>query len=192
MHQHHGSSSEHSAGGASVALVGHQNVGKSVLFQKLTGIYTVVANYPGTTVEITRGKAQQLPNTQVIDTPGVVTLPPHTDDERATAHVLLNEDLDIVLQVGDAKNLHRTLLLSTQLAEMGIPLVLALNMMDEAKAHGLIVDEKVIADAFGIKVIPTIAVPVTPPKSGTTSNKAAIFGVSLSPRAKLTAPADRK
>lgn len=142
----------------SIALVGHQNVGKSVLFHKLTGVYAVVANYPGTTVEITRGKAQHLPSTQVIDTPGVVTLPPHTDDERATARVLLNEPLDTLLQVGDAKNLRRTLLLSIQLAEMGIPLVLALNMMDEADAAGLHLDPEVLARTFGIQVIPTTAI----------------------------------
>jgi len=141
----------------SVALVGQPNVGKSVVFQQLTGNYVTVANYPGTTVEITRGIAKSLPRTEIIDTPGVVTLPAHSEDEEVTAQVLLNEQLQAIVQVGDAKNLRRTLLLSLQLAEMGVPMALALNMMDEADERGLEVSPGVIAEALHIDVVPTVA-----------------------------------
>jgi ferrous iron transport protein B len=145
-------------GHGSVALVGQPNVGKSVLFQKITGSHAVVSNYPGTTVEITRGQARSLPNTVVLDTPGVITFPPHTDDERVTERVLLHEPLNAILQVGDAKNLRRTLLLTVQLAEFGLPLVLTLNMMDEANARGVVVDHKAVSDSFSLPVVPITAI----------------------------------
>ena len=125
-------------GGRTIALVGHPNVGKSVLFQWLTGRYVAVSNYPGTTVELARGAAQGLPDTFVIDTPGVVTLPSRTEDEQVTARVLLDEPLRAIVQVGDAKNPRRTLLLAVLLAELGVPLVLALNMSDEAGARACV------------------------------------------------------
>ncbi|MGD2253609.1 MAG: FeoB small GTPase domain-containing protein, partial [Anaerolineales bacterium] len=118
-----------------LALVGHHNVGKSVIFHLLTGHYVTVSNYPGTTVEVSRGKARDFKDMMVIDTPGVVTLPAHSEDEHTTARVLLQEPLRSILQVGDAKNLRRTLLLTIQLAEMGVPMALALNMMDEANSR---------------------------------------------------------
>lgn len=142
----------------SIALVGHPNVGKSVIFQYLTGQRVVIANYPGTTVEIARGSAQDFPNTDFIDTPGVITFPSHSDDEEVTARVLLEEPLKAVLHVGDAKNLRRTLLLTVQIIEMGIPMVLALNMKDEADSHGIITDYKLLGDLLGIPVVPTTAV----------------------------------
>ncbi len=120
----------------SIALVGHPNVGKSVLFQKLTGQRVIVSNYPGTTVEVTRGRLRNLPETTLVDTPGVIAFPPHSEDEQVTGRVLLYEPLRAILQVGDAKNLRRTLNLTIQLVEMGVPLVLALNMMDEANSRG--------------------------------------------------------
>ncbi len=141
----------------SIALVGHHNVGKSVLFTHLTGRQTITANYPGTTVEILRGEARFSPGTMVIDTPGVITLPPRTEDEYATARVLLHEPLQSIIQVGDAKNLGRTLLLTLQLAEMGVSLVLALNMMDEADARGVKIDHQRLAAQLGFPVIPMTA-----------------------------------
>lgn len=146
------------AGTACVALVGHPNVGKSVIFQKLTGQHAVVSNYPGTTVEILRGRAREKENLVFVDTPGVVTFPPQAEDERVTERVLLFEPLVAVIQVGDAKNLRRTLLLTVQLVEMGLPMVLALNMMDEAEAYGVTVDYLRLAEHLSIPVIPTIAV----------------------------------
>jgi ferrous iron transport protein B len=142
----------------SVALVGNPNVGKSVIFHHLTGRYVNVSNYPGTTVEISRGAAPFLPEGMVVDTPGLIMLPVHSEEERITASLLLREPFRTVVQVGDAKNLRRTLRLTVQLAEMGLPLVLALNMMDEAEAQGLRLDTGGLAEALGIPVIPTVAV----------------------------------
>ncbi|MBI4279903.1 MAG: 50S ribosome-binding GTPase, partial [Armatimonadetes bacterium] len=134
---HTSAPSEAPAAQGSIALVGQHNVGKSVLFQRLTGRYVTVANYPGTTVSVARGTARFEPNVAVLDTPGIVGFPAHTEDEQVTASVLLREPLRAVVQVGDAKSLRRTRLLTAQVAEMGIPRVLALNMMDEAGARGV-------------------------------------------------------
>ena len=141
-----------------IALVGHPNVGKSVLFQHLTGQHVAVSNYPGTTVEVTRGTARALPETVVVDTPGVIAFPPHSEDEQVTERVLLHESLKAILQVGDAKNLRRTLLLTVQLAEMGLPLVLALNMTDEADACGVVVSYTRLVEYLSLAVIPTTAI----------------------------------
>lgn len=144
--------------GGSIALVGHPNVGKSVIFQRLTGQRVTISNYPGTTIEIARGTARDFPEAPLIDTPGVISFPPHSEDEEVTASVLLGEHLRAILQVGDAKNLRRTLLLTLQLAEMGIPLVLALNMMDEARARGVIIDFNQISQVLSLPVIPVTAI----------------------------------
>lgn len=158
MHCHSGSQAGMLPLGSSIALIGHPNVGKSVFFQKLTGQRVVVSNYPGTTVEIARGTIRSLPEMTLVDTPGVITFPPQSEDEQVTARVLLNEPLGAILQVGDAKNLRRTLWLTTQLAEMGRPLALALNMADEAKARGVVVDYAAISNSLGIPVVPTTAI----------------------------------
>ncbi len=115
-------------------LVGNANVGKSLLFTRLTRRYVTVANYPGTTVEITTALADVAGHErEVIDTPGTGDLTPHSDDERVTRDVLLdNRDADIVL-VGDIGNVRRTLLLALQLIEHELPFTLCLNMADEAK-----------------------------------------------------------
>jgi ferrous iron transport protein B len=144
--------------GSTIALIGHPNVGKSALFQRLTGRYVAISNYPGTTIELAQGPTQALPDTTVIDTPGVVTLPSRTEDEQVTARVLLDQELRAIVQVGDAKNACRTLLLTVQLAEMGVPLILALNMLDEAIARGIVVDHQRVAALLTIPVVPTIAV----------------------------------
>jgi len=146
------------SGANSIALVGQPNVGKSVLFQRLTGQRVTVSNYPGTTVEIARAAIRDLPDTILVDTPGVIAFPPKSDDEQVTERLLLNEPFKAVLQVGDGKNLRRTLLFTVQLAEMGVPLVLALNMMDEADARGVVVQHSLLAESLGIPVVPTTAI----------------------------------
>lgn len=145
--------------GSRIALVGNPNVGKSMLFHRLTGKYVTVSNYPGTTVEISHGtlRARNISDVVVIDTPGIVAFPPRSEDEAVTARVLLQEELRAVVQVGDAKNLRRTLHLAVQVAEMGLPLVLALNMMDEARARGLTLDTRLIQETLGVPVVATIA-----------------------------------
>jgi len=140
-----------------VALFGHPNVGKSVLFQRLTGRYVMVSNYPGTTVELSRGAARFMADTAVVDTPGIVALPPRSEDEQVALRMLLDEPVRTIVQVSDGKNLRRSLLLSIQLAEMGLPMVLALNMMDEAEARGVSVDDRLLAERLDLAVVPTVA-----------------------------------
>lgn len=142
----------------SIALVGHPNVGKSVIFQHLTGQHATVSNYPGTTVEVMKGVSRSLFKTVVVDTPGVITFPPTSEDEMVTARVLLTEPLKAIIQVGDAKNLRRTLLLTAQLAEMERPLVLALNMTDEATQRGVSVNYSLLSEHLTLPVIPTTAI----------------------------------
>nr|MBL8412405.1 ferrous iron transport protein B [Dechloromonas sp.] len=142
---------------SAILLVGHPNVGKSVLFHRLTGAYVNVSNYPGTTVEVTRATTRFDSATSLLDTPGVLSLPSRSDDERATMQALLNEESRCLLQVGDAKNLRRTLTLTALLAELGVPMVLVLNMHDEASARGVSVDVDALAEEIGIPVLATVA-----------------------------------
>ena len=140
-------------------LVGNPNVGKSVLFGALTGRYVTVSNYPGTTVEVTRGTATiDGAPWHVMDTPGTNNLLPMSEDEQVTRDILQAETGYVGLQVCDAKNLRRGLLLTAQLAEAGVPFLLALNMADEAASRGFQVDEARLAEALGVDVVPTVAV----------------------------------
>jgi len=142
-----------------VVLLGNPNVGKSVLFALLTGRYVTVSNYPGTTVELSRGALvlNGIRHT-VIDTPGVNTLVPMSEDERVTRDILLAERHRTIVQVADTKNLGRALLLTLQLAEMEVPFLLCLNMTDEATRRGIRVDCGRLAELLGIEVVPTVAV----------------------------------
>lgn len=149
---------ETESGEGAIALFGNPNVGKSVLFQRLTGRYVMVSNYPGTTVELSRGQARFMPGASVVDTPGIVTLLPRSEDEQVALSMLLEEPVRVIAQVGDAKNLRRSLLLTVQLAEMGLPMVLALNMMDEAEARGIETDFAALAEELDLPVTPTIAI----------------------------------
>lgn len=143
----------------SVILVGNPNVGKSVLFGALTGRYVTVSNYPGTTVEVTRGHATiEGEPWHVMDTPGTNNLLPMSEDEQVTRDILLVEPGYVCLQVCDAKNLRRGLLLTAQLAEAGVPFLLALNMADEARSRGFAIDHERLAATLGIEVVPTVAV----------------------------------
>lgn len=146
-----------SPAGATLLLVGHPNVGKSVLFHRLTGAYVNVSNYPGTTVEVTRASTRFDRQAMLLDTPGVLSLPSRSDDERATMRAILREDTRCLIQVGDAKNLRRTLTLTAILAELGLPMLLVLNMQDEAAARGVIIDTKQLSDELAIPVLATIA-----------------------------------
>jgi ferrous iron transport protein B len=142
-----------------LVLVGNPNVGKSVIFRILTGSYVIVSNFPGTTVEVSRGRMQLGGLAyDIVDTPGINSLVPQSEDERVTCEILLREKPDIIVQVADAKNLRRTLLVTSQLAEFGIPMVLALNMIDEAEDRGVRIDSRGLSDLFSIPVIETIAI----------------------------------
>jgi ferrous iron transport protein B len=145
--------------GADVVLVGNSNVGKSALFNALTGAYVTVSNYPGTTVEVTTGSAVlDGQRTPVTDTPGIASFLPSSEDERVTRDILLVERHRAVILVGDAKNLERTLLLGVQLAEMDLPFVLCLNMMDEAAGRGIAIQAEKLSSRLGVEVVPTVAV----------------------------------
>jgi ferrous iron transport protein B len=142
-----------------VILVGNPNVGKSVVFGTLTGRYVNVSNYPGTTVEVTRGEARDRGAVfEVIDTPGVYSLLPMSEDERVTRDILMREPGARVLQVCDAKNMRRSLMITIQLAEMGVPLVLAVNMADEARNGGVMPRLALLEERLGIAAVPTVAV----------------------------------
>lgn len=137
-----------------IALVGMPNVGKSVLFNALTGIYVTVSNYPGTTVEVSRGVAQIGTQTMmVIDTPGMYSLLPISEEEKVARDLLLTEPITAVIHVVDAKNLGRMLPLTFQLIEAGLPVLLAVNIMDEARRWGINVQPDALEMELGIPVV---------------------------------------
>lgn len=139
-------------------LIGNPNVGKSLLFGCLTNRYVTVSNYPGTTVEITTAKTTILGQPRlVVDTPGTNGLIPQSDDERVARDMLITSAGADVLQVGDMSNLRRTMLLSLQIAEHGVPFTLCLNMSDEARERDSEVDPATIAAALGVPVVATSA-----------------------------------
>ncbi len=145
---------------APIVLVGNPNVGKSALFGALTGRYVEVSNYAGTTVEVSRGRVSGLAEqaaVPIIDTPGIQSLAAHSDDERVTRDILLGSPARVVVQVADARNMRRGLLLTFQLAELDVPFVLDMNMSDEARARGLLLDTRRLAQVLGAAVVETVA-----------------------------------
>lgn len=139
-------------------LVGNPNVGKSVVFGALTRSYVTVSNYPGTTVEITRGRAARIPGApEILDTPGTNALTPQSEDEQVTRDVLLSEPDACVIQIGDTKNLRRVLYLAVQLGELNRRQVLVLNLQDEADDLGIRVEINALERHLGIPVIPATA-----------------------------------
>ena len=144
--------------GETIILVGNPNVGKSVLFNLLTKRYVTVSNYPGTTVELTRGRASFDDKLEVIDTPGANTLTPDSEDEKVTRDILFSSQPKAVIQVIDAKNLARGLNLTLQLSELGKPLIIDLNMLDEASSRGITIDSKKLGEVIGAPVVETVAI----------------------------------
>jgi ferrous iron transport protein B len=141
-----------------IVLAGNPNVGKSVIFGLLTGKYVTVSNYPGTTVEVSSGNltldGQKI---LLIDSPGVNSFIPMSEDERVTRDILLAERSENIILVADSKNLKRALMLLIQIAEMDLPCILVLNMEDEAKARGIDIDYRRLEEMLGISVIGTVA-----------------------------------
>lgn len=139
-------------------MTGNPNVGKSVIFQCLTGRYATVSNYPGTTVGISRGTASlDGRSLHVSDTPGLNSLQAASEDELVARDLLL-EDHAVIVQVGDAKNVLRTLALTLELAEIGAPTVLTLNMIDEARERRIAIDVERLSVLLGVPVVSTIAI----------------------------------
>ncbi len=141
-----------------VSIVGNPNVGKSVVFNSITGARVTVSNYPGTTVDVSRGKAKiDGEEFEIVDTPGMYSLLPITEEERVARSILLEEKPAAILQVVDAKNLERMLPLTLQLIEAGLPVILDLNMMDETEAAGIEGDVERLEEELGIPVVATVA-----------------------------------
>jgi ferrous iron transport protein B len=137
-----------------IILVGNPNVGKSVVFNTMTGSYTTVSNYPGTSVEVSRGQCEIAgEHYQVLDTPGMYSLLPITEEERVARRILLEESPHVVLHVIDARNLERMLPMTLQLIEAGLPVVLLVNILDEADRVGMHIDIALLREKLQIPVI---------------------------------------
>jgi len=139
-------------------LIGNPNVGKSVIFNYLTGKYVTVSNYPGTTVEVSTGTlSAHGKKFQVLDTPGVNSLIPMSEDEKVTRDILIKEPKSYLVQVIDTKNIRRGLLISLQLLEMGLPFIVLLNMWDEAKSRGIDINMETLSEILDAPILKTVA-----------------------------------
>ena len=142
-----------------LAIVGSPNVGKSVIFNNLTGSYADVSNYPGTTVEVYRGKCKIGGDEfEVIDTPGMYSLLPISEEEKVGRSILLDENPCVILHVVDAKNLERMLVMTLQLLEAGLPAILVLNIFDEAENLGIDIDTDKLGKELNIPVVKTVGI----------------------------------
>ena len=139
------------------ALAGNQNSGKTTLFNALTGSNQHVGNFPGVTVEKKMGTLKRHKDMSVVDLPGIYSLSPYTSEEVVTRDFILNENPDGILNIVDATNIERNLYLSLQLMELGKPMVIALNMMDEVRASGNTIHVKQLSELLGIPVVPISA-----------------------------------
>ncbi|MBN1192787.1 MAG: 50S ribosome-binding GTPase, partial [Coriobacteriia bacterium] len=136
-----------------LVLAGNPNVGKSVFFNHLTGTYVDVSNFPGTTVEIMRGRHGEW---EVLDTPGVYGIGSFNDEETVARDVILAAD--VVVNVVDAVHPERDLFLTLHLIDLGLPMIVALNMADEARKQGVAIDRDLLEDLLGVSVVETVAV----------------------------------
>jgi len=143
-----------------IAIAGNPNCGKSALFNALTGIRQTTGNWPGVTVERKQGRfnLQAEKFATLIDLPGIYTLDAVSQDEQVTRQYLLANEADVIVNVLDAANLERNLYLTVQLLEMGVPVVIALNMMDVAKKRGIVIDKNKLANELGCPVVEVVAV----------------------------------
>lgn len=140
-----------------IALAGNPNSGKSTIFNNLTGANQHVGNYPGVTVEKKEGYVNYGDyRIKVIDLPGTYSLSAHSLDEKIARQVILKEKPDIVIDVVDASNIERNLYLTTQFAELGVPLIIALNMSDMAEARGIMINHRQLSELLGVPIIPTV------------------------------------
>ncbi|TES84326.1 GTP-binding protein [Candidatus Aerophobetes bacterium] len=142
-----------------ILLMGNPNVGKSVIFNRLTGIRVVVSNYPGTTIEFLEGSMMvDGRRVQIIDVPGAYSLVPSDKAEEVAVNILMKEKPHLIVDVVDATNLERNLYLSLQLRELPIPLILDLNMIDLARERGISIDKDALARALGVPVVSSVAI----------------------------------
>lgn len=142
-----------------IVLIGNPNVGKSVIFNHFSDSYAVVSNYPGTTVAVSTGKGKLCGKEyEIIDTPGMYSLQPITDEERVSQNYLFDNKIFVYLHVIDAKNLQRMLPLTLQLIDAEVPLILVLNMMDEARSRGIRINAARLEQKLGIPVVCTTSI----------------------------------
>lgn len=140
-----------------IALVGNPNCGKTTIFNKLTGSSQRVGNWPGVTIEKKVGKLRGKKDVDIVDLPGIYSLSPYSPEEIVTRNYIVHESPDVIINIVDASNLERNLYLSTQIMEMDIPVVIALNMMDIAESRGIEIDVKRLSEELGCAVVPTCA-----------------------------------
>ncbi len=139
------------------ALAGNQNSGKTTLYNALTGSNQHVGNFPGVTIEKKEGQIKKHKEASLIDLPGIYSLSPYTMEEVVTRDFILNEHPDLILNIVDATNIERNLYLTLQLMELSIPMVIALNMMDEVRASGNSIDVNLLSEHLGIPIVPISA-----------------------------------
>lgn len=137
----------------SIALAGNPNCGKTLIFNELTGSNQHVGNWPGVTVERKEGALKDHPDVHILDLPGIYSLSPYSPEEVATRHYLLDEKPDMIVNIVDASNLERNLYLTTQLLEIGTPMIIVLNMMDLAREKGIKLDTTALSRSLGCPVL---------------------------------------
>lgn len=140
-----------------LALVGNQNCGKTTLFNKLTGANQHVGNFPGVTIDRTDGIVKNHPEVTITDLPGIYSLSPYSKEEIVSRNFILNEKPDAIINIVDAGNIERNLFLTMQLIELNVPMVIALNMMDEVNKNGGNVNVNALENVLGVPVIPISA-----------------------------------
>lgn len=138
-----------------VALLGNPNVGKTTVFNLLTGSNQYVGNWPGVTIEKKEGFLGK--EIKVVDLPGIYAMDTFSNEEKVSKSYLENEDVDVIVNVVDASNLSRNLYLTTQLMQFNKPIVILLNMLDIAESKGVNIDAKKLSEELGVIVVPIIA-----------------------------------
>jgi ferrous iron transport protein B len=142
-----------------IALAGNANVGKSVIFNELTGSNQIVGNWPGKTIERAEGKLHfEGQNIHVIDLPGIYSFSTYSMEEIVSREYIAFEKPDVVINVVDAAVLERNLFFTTQLKEMNVPLVVCINQIDIAKQKGIVIDTGKLSAALGVPVVATVAI----------------------------------
>ncbi len=165
-----------------IALAGNPNCGKTTMFNDLTGSSQYVGNWPGVTVEKKEGKLRGHKDILITDLPGIYSLSPYTLEEVVSRNYLIQDHPDAIINLVDGTNLERNLYLTTQIVELGIPVVIALNMMDLVRKNGDVIDRKKLGKALGCEVVETFAL------KGTGSMEAAQKAIELAQSKATTIP----
>jgi ferrous iron transport protein B len=165
-----------------IALAGNPNCGKTTMFNALTGSSQYVGNWPGVTVEKKEGKLKGHKEVTIVDLPGIYSLSPYTLEEVVTRNFIIDEHPDVIINLVDASNIERNLYLTTQLVEIGIPVIIALNMIDVVKKNGDVIDTQKLSAALGCEVVETSAI------KGTGSKEVAEKAIAMANAKAVTVP----